>query len=408
MTTRAAVRAGALAIIVAGALMAAYGSAAPDVAARDLCFVITSSPPSISTLTADLASGALRSTGRTSAGASGDHLSALAVHPSGKFLYAAASGRNGSKVLAFAIDGARAAPKPIAGPSNRVEPIPVAAAFDHRGRFLYLASQNPAGNHAALSVFAIDARTGNPAPVTGSPFGAGFCVTDIAIDPSDRFLYMTGCANFGKLGTLPSVLGFRIDAATGALTPMANSPFGVGTSEVNRAPGGIAIDPSGKHVYAADVLGSSIWVFNRNPADGTLAPLASAPFLTGTPGHATRPSALAAGAAGRYLYAAVKPPSSHAADETAGVFGFAVEPAAGTLKPLAGQPVKAGDDPAALAIDPAGKILYVADGRDSSIAAFRIAPDGVLSALKGSPLALGTGNVGGARGPSQIAVVEIH
>ena len=69
----------------------------------------------------------------------------------------------------------------------------------------------------------------------------------VAITPNGLYLYVTYAA--GGLGA--GILGFTINATTGALTAVAGSPFGAGTDASS-----IAIDPRSKCVYVGDVLPS--------------------------------------------------------------------------------------------------------------------------------------------------------
>lgn len=76
-------------------------------------------------------------------------------------------------------------------------------------------------NH--LYVFAIDATTGALAPVSNSPFATTMSTPEnLRIHPSSQFVYSFG---LDTNSTVSAIEGFSIDATTGALTPLAGSPI---------------------------------------------------------------------------------------------------------------------------------------------------------------------------------------
>ena len=141
---------------------------------------------------------------------------------------------------------------------------PLGLAFDASGQFLYV------GNtlDSTVSAFAIDAVSGAIAPIAGSPFSAGVDPRSVTVDPSGKFLY-TG--NFGA----NTVSAFTI-ASDGTLVAVAGSPFmgGAGVSWV-------AVDPSGKFLYVADNSPGSVSVFTIG-SGGALAPITGSPFPAGS------------------------------------------------------------------------------------------------------------------------------
>jgi 6-phosphogluconolactonase (cycloisomerase 2 family) len=96
-------------------------------------------------------------------------------------------------------------------------PLPVShyIAADLTGAYLYVTTgTNIVG-------YAIDATTGALTALPGFPVAAGANAYSITIDPLNQFLYV---ANDGAA----NVSGFRLNASTGALTPMSGSPFPAG------------------------------------------------------------------------------------------------------------------------------------------------------------------------------------
>jgi len=74
-----------------------------------------------------------------------------------------------------------------------------------------------------------------------------------------------------------TVSGYSIDAATGALTQFAGSPFAAGTGSVS-----ITVDPSGKLAYVANLSSNNVSAYDINANTGVLTALAGSPFAAGT------------------------------------------------------------------------------------------------------------------------------
>jgi len=130
------------------------------------------------------------------------------------------------------------------------------------GKFLYVpGSPN-------ISAYRIDSATGALSPVSGSPFATIGNLAAVAITPSGHFLYAPG--------TVDNAYGFRINAATGALTPISGSPFAAGDD-----PYFMAISNSGQFAYAADAKGDEISGYSIDASSGKLTPLTSSPFPAG-------------------------------------------------------------------------------------------------------------------------------
>src|SRR5262249_50435556 len=114
-----------------------------------------------------------------------------------------------------------------------------AAVQGQAGGFVYVAncgSPCDAAHPGSVSAYTIDGATGALTPVAGSPFPAGEGSLSVGVDPSGQFVYV------GNSGS-GDVSAYRI-AATGALTPIDGSPFPAGTN-----PSSVAVDPAGQYVY---------------------------------------------------------------------------------------------------------------------------------------------------------------
>ncbi len=151
---------------------------------------------------------------------------------------------------------------------------PRALAIDPSGRFLYAA----AFTTDAVSVFARDAATGALTPTTGlcaSRSGGSGCSdaadldgpTDLAISRDGHFLY---AASFAA----NSISAFRRDTTTGALTEIgcASEPAHDGCVS-GRGLGGtynLALSRDGRNLYVAARHSSALAVFDRDPQTGSI------------------------------------------------------------------------------------------------------------------------------------------
>jgi 6-phosphogluconolactonase len=65
---------------------------------------------------------------------------------------------------------------------------------------------------------------------------------------------------------------------------------------------------------------------------------------------------------------------------------FTTNPDTGTLTPIAGSPIVAGEAPHSVAVDPSGKFVYTANFFGDSVSGYTINPTtGALTAIAGSP-----------------------
>jgi 6-phosphogluconolactonase len=201
----------------------------------------------------------------------GNNADAIAVHPSGRVLYAAAYSTGvagGDGIATYSIDPAtgaltRLAPgAPLATDGGQ---WPRGGLVDPSGRYFYAANAT-SGN---VSAYALDATTALPSPVAGSPVAAGAYARQVAITPSRQFLY-AAVAN-GNV-----VSGYAIASSTGALTPLATPTFAAGS-----IPQGLAVDASGRFIYAANSGSGNVSGYGIE-ATGALTPLTGSPFAAGT------------------------------------------------------------------------------------------------------------------------------
>ena len=287
----------------------------------------------------------------------------IAVDPSGKFIYMSGGIGSPGRLCGFVIDPVTQAWTPVepAGATpNATGTLPSAVAIDPSGRFMYVPGGSIGGIGGNVTGFAIDSATGMPSPLPGSPYATSDGAPSSAVvDRAGRFLYVDqGSFDSGSIAV------FAIDATTGALTAVPGSPFahfasyarvaalalspdgrflftggqGIGTYAVNPTTGvptpvaitgssyffGLAVDPTGRFLYASDFFGSVVRGFSI-AADGRLTPV-------GTPQPIGSVSRAIVSVADLVYVASTGTDTIHA---------FRISPATGALAPVAGSPFAA-------------------------------------------------------------------
>jgi len=349
---------GALALGVAALLAPARADAAAVIA---YVGVGTESPTNaIYAFRYDEATGALEPLGQV---ATTPHAAFLAMHPSGRFLYAvnesdAADRANGHTVTAFAVDGA--------GPGLKLLDVvpcggdrPCHIAVDATGKFAFVANYG-SGTLAALRIRP-DGGLEAPEFVFQDPQPTSTLARQrephahcVVLDPTNRFLY--SC----DLGA-DRVMIYRFDAAAGILS--RNSPAAVAVPP-GFGPRHLSFAPGGRTVYVLNEIASQLIVFDRRLEDGALTMRQTLPTV---PADWTGPntgSEIQADASGRFVYT-----SNRGQDSIA---QFAVAPD-GTVRLVGTTPC--GKGPRYFTLDPAGKFMLVAEQGGGAIRVFRVDPD---------------------------------
>ena len=220
------------------------------------------------------------------------------------------------------------------------------------------------------------AASGALTPLAGSPFAAGADPIGVAVTPDGRHLYV---ANSGVTGSGGSNVSAYEITASGALAAVAGSPFAAGD-----IPAGLAAAPDGRHLYVANGGDDSVSAYAIADS-GALTAVAGSPFATGD-----FPVGVAAAPDGRRLYLANLGGGS--------ISAYAITDS-GALIPVTGSPFAAGSRPRGLAATPDGRHLYAANSRGGNISAYAISDSGALTPVTGSPFAAGSEPFGVAATP---------
>jgi len=231
----------------------------------------------------------------------------IAVSPGGKYAYVINKGSN--TVAAFSINGdAQLAPlstATVTTPGSN----PIAITINPAGTFLFVvdtyapgySATNPGPGAVIVYPLGSDGALGTAVSQTISStqtaayYPLGTTPTAINVLPNGNTIYIpdiltaaaAGC-NAGQGGLTALTV-----SSSGALTPVASSPYCAGV-----APSSIASTPIGQFLYVTDSSQNQIIGYHIN-TDGSLLPFVGGPIATGT-----YPDSITVEPRGLYLYVA--------------------------------------------------------------------------------------------------------
>lgn len=317
-----------------------------------------------------------RNTGALTPGAvheMGTSPSALVLNAAGTHLYSAneteriGAGEAGS-VSAFAINPADGQLKPLNSVSSGGKG-PAHLSIHPSGRFVLVANYFggsvavlpilPGGGLGAATDIKQDAGEVGPTRATNAPPGSfAFSGHDqahahmIEADPSGRFVLHV------DLG-LDKIYVWKFDDRKGLLT--ANDPASVSLPPGD-GPRHFHFHPNGNWLYSLQEEGSTIVLFDYDPAKGQLSPRQTISSLP--PGYAGSNfcSGILVSDDGRFVYA------GNRLHDSIGIFSVAPS---GELT-YVGETWTRGDYPRSFNFDPTGEFLYSCNQRADSIAVFRV------------------------------------
>ena len=288
----------------------------------------------------------------------------VALHPNGRFLYAVNEvqnykGPNSGGVSAFSIDRSTGKLTFLNEvPSRGADPCYIT--LDRTGKYVLVA--NYTGGSIAVFPVLGDGKLGEasafvqhtghgPNPERQEKAHAH----SIDLSPDNRF------AMVDDLG-LDELLVYKFDSSAGSLTPN-NPPYA--RLDPGAGPRHFALSPSGKFAYVLAEMHSTVTVFSNDEKTGTLHPLQTISALPKDFTGQNDDAEIEMDPSGKFLYA------SNRGSDT--ITEFAVDPAKGTLTPVAYTPTQ-GKIPRSFEIDPTGKFLFAANQKSDNIVVFRIDP----------------------------------
>lgn len=192
-------------------------------------------------------------------------------------------------------------------------------------------------------------------------------------DPSNQFLYV-GTVTTGNGGSIVGgeIQTYAIDAASGAVTPVAGSPFPAGA-----AAGCIDFEPTGKFGFTAVGVNNSTSLesYSRDASTGRLT-------LFGTTNLNAVPTRAAIDPLGQFLYVGT---SVDFFKTTMGL-GFSIDSSTGTLTPLQGSPFTLSPFGGTFTFHPSGNFVFMANTNGHSIDTYSVArPTGALTLSSTTP-----------------------
>ncbi len=284
----------------------------------------------------------------------------VAVHPGGKFLYAANEAGKASTVSAFAVD-AKSGKLTLLNQIPSLGEDPCYLSFDKTGKYLLVANYS-SGTSAVFPILA-DGRLGEHTAFVKDQGATGPNKERqeaphahwIETSPDNRF------ALVADLG-LDEVLVYKFDATSGTLTP--NEPA-FARLKAGSGPRHAVFYPNGKFVFAVSELSSTATSFAYDAKKGTLKEIGTASTLP--PGFSGRNDVAetAVHANGKFLYV------SNRGNDSIAI--LSIDPGNRTLSPAGGIPT-GGKEPRHFAIDPSGKYLLAENQFSNNIFVFKIDP----------------------------------
>jgi 6-phosphogluconolactonase len=221
--------------------------------------------------------------------------------------------------------------------------LPTAVAVMANGAGVYAtvydkSAYNPGGTTTSTAnpgwAFGFGIGSGGALTAAGnSPYRAGVKPTALAIDPANRFVYITDYAS-------NQMVGFGITSGT-TLNYLISGPYKTGNQ-----PSAITIDPRGKYIYVANALDSTVSSYAIDLATGIPSIAVSS---TGSSNNATdtQPNAIVVEPAeARYVYTANTLGNS--------VSGFRLNPNTGVISQTQATPYPSEEKPTAIVAVPHG------------------------------------------------------
>lgn len=300
----------------------------------------------------------------------------LAMHPTGRYLYAAnergaAPGNAPGTISAFAVNGSGLKLLNIVS-SRGAGPCHVAV--DRTGHWLF------AANYTGGSIAAFPIQANGALGEASSFFQHTLTSVEprqkephahmVVLSPDNRFLLV---ADLGG----DRVFVYRFDERSGKLT--LNDPPG-GILPPGSGPRHIAFSRDGKLLYVLSELKDTVTTFHWDASKGALQ---STDTLSALPAGYTGPKSgaeIAVHPSGKFLY------TSNRGHDSIAMFAIAAD---GKLTASGHQPTR-GKTPRNFAIDPTGKFLLAANQDSSTIAVFRIDEKTGKLAPVGDPVAVPT------------------
>lgn len=300
----------------------------------------------------------------------------LAVHPNGKWLYAVNESRryngisNSGSVSAFSIDhktGTLTALNVV--PTRGADPCHLVV--DRSGKWLFVA--NYSGGSVSVFPISDDGSVGEAAQVVqqGGATNADPVRQEAAhahsvdMSPDNKLLYVS------DLGA-DQIVVYNFDAQTGKIEMRSTAKMKLGAG-----PRHLTFSRDGRFAYSIQELTASIATLKHDPSTGSMEELQMISTLPNGVSGPTSGAEIAIEPSGRFLYA-----SNRGHDSIA---GFSIDAEQGRLMAL-GHVSTQGKSPRHFAIDPEGRHLLVVNQDSGNLTTFKIDQDTGQLTQQGEPL----------------------
>jgi 6-phosphogluconolactonase len=205
----------------------------------------------------------------------------------------------------------------------------------------------------------------------------------LAIDPAGKFLFVANQAD--STISVFTVQGTTLSAAGTFSTQDPNNP---GLS----APSALAVTSSGNFLYVANQLTNSVSGFTYNTTSGSLSPLSTFSFPAGTnPSALVLSPVLASSPGASFLYVGNAGSNDISVFAACTVASTTCSSPNGLLSAITGSPFAAGLNPVSLAVTPGGAFLYAADEGSNQVSGYKVGQNnGALTPTTTATFSVGT------------------
>lgn len=267
----------------------------------------------------------------------------LAVHPSGRTLYAVNEREDGAVTAVRIAGGGR---HQVLGSRSTGGAAPAHLSVHPTGRWLLSANygSGSVAVHPIEDSGALGERTDLVRHTGTSPHAH-----QIVTSPDRGHVLAVDLGN-------DTVYTYRLDTRAGTLTEVSRATVRPGSG-----PRHLTFHPSGRHAYLANELDNTVTVCAYDPATGTLRP--GEPQSTGTSPGTSYPAQLVVTLNGMYAYHANRGPNT--------LTRYAVEAGGARLRLLDTVPV-GGDFPRQIALSPSGGLLFAANQRSGTVTVLHV------------------------------------
>jgi 6-phosphogluconolactonase (cycloisomerase 2 family) len=254
------------------------------------------------------------------------------------------------------------------------------------------------------------ATIGNPVQISATTSAPQGMAMGLAIDPTNKFLFVVNQGNAGVLGqagTVPGTISILNISNSAAPAPVPNSPFPskLPGDITGNGPSAVAVSPVGNFVYVANQFTNTVAAFTYDATAGSLTLIAS--YNSGTNPAALAFSRCAGGKALNSTCTAADADSLFVANSgvsnNINIFTACVQvtpvcsSANGTLQEISGSPVSTnGVAPVSVIVDSQLNFVYVVNKQSNQISQYAYSPaTGLLTALAPATISTGISPVSG-------------